>query len=154
MRITSNISPVYPLYSGKIERGLLWYYCWSSLLADIVCFSLKRSSIRAFWVDDLFIAVEFLFIATYLNKEIFSDSVSRVALPITWVISGILLTNVFYGLCPVKNLELAGILYGYYIVLLLVGFGKIIREMKYEFVQYSPFSSFAPDFFFMPVDPV
>jgi hypothetical protein len=60
-----------PLLIGRQQRGVLWWYLLTGLLADIcISFYLKPHNYNRLWLSNLHFLLEFVFLSVYISYKI------------------------------------------------------------------------------------
>ncbi len=142
----SNLSHLLPIFCGRKNKALLWWYAITGFLFDITSFISRCFDVAIPGQANLFLVLEFIFIAGYYRKEAFRGN--------KWYpfyIFGIILVFIYHTLWirPYSsaivadryrmNLEGGALLYLHYIIFAIIGLYLIIKKPENDLIGKSYF---------------
>ena len=132
-----------PIVLGRKCKGILWLYAIVCLIFDIVSFGLKQLGSPIPGQGNLFLLTEFVLLTFYYRKQILDNKLS-IALVVFFSIVFIchtLFIRPYNSDVPLSvfrlNLYAGALFYLVYIIYAVLGFYKMIKNPKQDFIERS-----------------
>lgn len=140
----SNFSHLLPIYAGKRDKPVLWWYALTALGFDLTSMFLKQFAKGLPGQGNLFLLIEFLFISFYYKRFLNKKYVSLLSgLLVTFFIihTFFFRTELNFSDFSILKLNLFGgsVFYLAYIVFAIAGLHKIIKQLTPDFIEHSSF---------------
>lgn len=119
-------------------RQLLWWYCVSSFISDMLGYLLLKLAISKFWVTNIFILAQWLFIGLFLVKIIVpqkhqpSANVAVSTLAIAYVL------HTLYKSPVILNYSDGALSLGVFILASILGLYKVLKNLEHTYIEHSP----------------
>lgn len=146
IKYASNFSHLLPIYFGRKEKTLLWWYAIAGLLFDLVSLVMRFIDMPVPGQGNLFIVIEFIIISQYYQKYAL-HRLNVFNYYILLVVLVFLVHTLFVREYDVAirfdrlrlNLQGGAILYLHYIIYAMVGLYKMMQKPDNDFIERSQF---------------
>jgi hypothetical protein len=134
----SVLSPLCPIWTGRKDKSILWYYALACLVFDINSLVLKAFQIERLWTSNLFFLAEFILISSYFNQYVFEKKYKKRTIIVLILIAVYFVIDTILNSVLKPNYIDAAILYCLYILFSIFGLYRVMKTIEFLSIEKSP----------------